>query len=44
MDEMALKPDIIKECVADTFYGKDYSKSENHVMKAAAEDWADLGS
>lgn len=44
MEDMSINTGFIKDCVEDTFYGKDFSKSENHVMKAAAEDWADLGS
>mgnify|MGYP000147128182 CR=1 FL=1 len=44
MEEMSINPDVIKNCVEETFYGKDFSKSENNVMKAASEDWADLGS
>ena len=44
MEQMNINTDVVKSCVEDTFYGKDFAKNENQVLKAAAEDWADLGS
>ena len=44
MDQMNLNTTLIKACVADTFTGSNYAVNDNIILKAAAEDWAALGS